>query len=152
MADHVRVELVDQQVQAAFSELVRRATNLSPVMADIDELLLESTKARFGTGTGPDGVRWKPLADRSGRAPLVKTGTMRDQIFPSSGPDFAEISATAKQAAWHQFGVRPYQVETRDHGFIEHPGIPARPFFGLSPDDVNSIVKLAGEYLIDPLV
>lgn len=135
--------------QKALSTLSQRLSNLSPLMADIGELLLESTKQRFATSTSPDGVLWLPLKDGSGRKPLVLTGTMRDQIFPSSGPDYVEISASAKQAAWHQFGVAPFQRETRNFGFVEHPGITARPFLGLSAQDDLDIVSLVGAYIDD---
>lgn len=149
MADQISIEFDDAELQRVFGRLTKRVADLSPLMADVGELLLESTKQRFVDGKAPDGTPWLPLKDGSGRAPLVLTGTMRDQIFAASGADFAEISATAKQARWHQFGVDPFQVEALNFGFVDHPGIPARPFMGVSADDERAIIDLALAYL-DP--
>lgn len=145
--DKITIEIESEKLQRALSEVQQRIGDMSPLMADIGELLTQSTKHRFATSTGPDGTPWAPLKDGSGRKPLVLTGTMRDQIFPTSGPDFVEIGASVKQAPWHQFGVDPFQIETKNFGFVDHPGIPARPFLGVSADDDAEIIKLAGAYL-----
>lgn len=68
----------------------------SPMMAEISEHLLESTQRRFDSGTDPDGSPWVPLKDGSGRTPLRVTGTLRDQIFPGHGSNFAQITAATK--------------------------------------------------------
>lgn len=149
----------------AFATLGQRMSNLSPLMADIGELLVESTKRRFAAGVAPDGAQWAPLKDGSGRTPLNLTGTMRDQIFPRNGADFVEITATAKQAAWHQFGTGPYVIQARKGAALQfsgsngpvfrrkvnHPGLPPRPFMGLSAQDDADIVALLGVYIDDAL-
>jgi len=150
----------------AFATLSQRMSDLSPLMADIGELLLESTRQRFRSGQAPDGTPWIPLRDGSGRTPLILTGTMRDQIFPASGSDFVEISASAKQAAWHQFGTDPYVIEAREgvalkfpgasgpvfRRKVHHPGLPPRPFLGVSEQDDTDIVTLVGAYIDDALI
>jgi len=101
----IHVELA--QARAWFERLHGRGAHLGGLMRDIGEILTKSTQRRFRDGVGPDGIPWQPLADGSGRAPLLDTGRMRDEIFPTSGEDWAQISATAKQARWHQFGTDP---------------------------------------------
>lgn len=133
MTDTLLIEVDRARADRWFAELIRRGTDLSGLMADIGEALLESTQKRFDSSIGPDGIPWLPLADGSGRKPLLLTGTMRDQIFPNHGRDFIELSATAKQARWHQDGT--------DHG------IPARPFMGLSIGDEQTIDGLAVAWL-----
>lgn len=141
------ITLDSSRLDAQLGALVARISNMTPLMSDIAELLLLSTKRRFASGEDPDGNAWLPLKDGSGRHPLVLTGTMRDQIFAGSSSDFAEVSASAKQAPWHQFGVDPYQIETKNFGFVTHPGIPARPFLGLSDADETGILLLAAAYV-----
>jgi len=143
----------------AMTELVGRAQDLRPLMADIAETLVESTQRRFKTGIAPDGVPWPALKDGSGRTPLNKGGDMQRQIFPSHGADFAEVSASAKQASWHQFGTDPYVIlPTRAPALfwngaghpvkkVNHPGLPARPFMGISASDAREILALAQAYL-----
>lgn len=160
----ISINVDDRAWAAAISSLAARIGDLSPLNADIGELLLESTRNtrnRFATGVGPDGVPWVPLKDGSGCTPLTLTGTMSDQIFPSNGADFVEISATAKQARWHQFGTDPYVILPRDGGTlrfggpngvvfakrVSHPGLPARPFIGLSTEDDAAILNLVNVYL-----
>lgn len=146
----IEMSLIDAEFRRGIDTLIQRFGDLSPLMADIGELLTESTKRRFATSTAPDGSQWAPLKDGSGRNPLVLTGTMMDQIFPLSGSDFVEIGASAKQAPWHQFGVDPFQIETRNFGFVDHPGITARPFLGVSDQDQQDILALVNSYIQEP--
>ena len=158
MSDRSVIEFDDGVFRAAAAELIKRAQDLRPLTADIAESLVESTQKRFITGTAPDGVPWPALKDGSGRTPLLDTGTMRDQIFPGHGPDYAEVVASAKQARWHQFGTDPYVIlPTNGKALafggavsiiagprkgqagkgtvvskVNHPGLPARPFMGIS--------------------
>jgi len=157
----IKIDVDSRALQRALGALTLRMADLSPLTADIGELLLESTKRRFASGEAPDGTPWVPLADGSGRTPLTLTGTMRDQIFPSSGSDFVEISASAKQARWHQFGTDPYTIKPRSGSVlrfggpdgvvfaraVNHPGLPARPFLGLSAQDESDIDALVLAYI-----
>ncbi|HWO99899.1 MAG TPA: phage virion morphogenesis protein [Methylococcus sp.] len=47
-------------MQAALNDLAERVKNIHPVLADIGEYLVESTKRRFASGTAPDGTPWAP--------------------------------------------------------------------------------------------
>jgi len=164
------IEVDDALAKAWFGQLLERGARLGGLMRDIGEILTQSTQRRFRDGVGPDGIAWVPLANGSGRRPLLDTGRMRDEIFPSSGEDWVEINATAKQASWHQEGTDPYVIlakpgkalawpgmKTRETkkgetvpGYVNkvnHPGLPARPFIGLSDDDREQIGKTAGEWV-----
>lgn len=157
MSELLSIRLDAGQAERVLSQLQARARLLAPLMADIGEALTESTQDRFRTGTAPDGTAWLPLKDGSGRTPLLDTGAMRDSISPASGPDWVEIQAGAKQAAWHQLGTEPYlilPVNGRALKFgdtfaskVNHPGLPARPFLGLSLADEQLIQALAADYL-----
>lgn len=173
MTDTLIIEVDDAQVQRWFGKLIERGLSQAPLMADVGELLLESTQARFDTGTGPDGIAWVPLADGSGRTPLSDTRRMRDDISPSSGANWVELSAHAKQARWHQEGTDPYvivpkngkalafgppasRISGKNRGKVgpahvvkkvNHPGLPARPFMGLSQADGEGIDRLAIAWL-----
>lgn len=160
MADEPLILIADTaQAERWFGRLLERSSNLSGLMADIGETLTESTQGRFDTGIGPDGVAWQALADGSGRTPLNDTRRTRDGIHPVSGPDWVEIRADSKQARWHQEGTAPYEILPKDkqalawpggpgpRGKVHHPGLPARPFMGISVEDDASITALAVAWL-----
>jgi len=108
MADALLISVDAAKAHAWFGRLLERSRDLSGLMADIGETLTESTQRRFALGIAPDGTPWVPLADGSGRTLLVDTGRMRNDIAPSHGADWVEISAGARQARWHQEGTAPY--------------------------------------------
>lgn len=181
MTDTILIQVEAERAERWFGELLRRSADLTGLMADIGQTLLESTQARFTTGIAPDGTVWAPLRDGSGRTPLLDTGTMRDQIYPSHGSTWVELSATAKQARWHQEGTDgPYVIEPKNGKAlafgarathlsgpgrgkegpvnaregaahvvkkVTHPGLPARPFMGLSAADEEAIDTLAQSWL-----
>ena len=157
MTDTFTIKAEDEQLQRWFGELIKRGSNLSGLMADIGEALLESTQNRFVASTGPDGIAWAPV--KRGGKPLLLTGRMRDDISPTSGPDWVELRAHAKQAPWHQFGTKPYTIKPKHKKAlawpggpgprkqVNHPGLVPRPFMGISREDDQSIERLAIAWL-----
>lgn len=95
MTKNLTIQVDDAAVQAAFQRLIAFGRDASPMFAEISEHLLESTQRRFASSTAPDGTPWAAPRDGSGRRPLLDTGTLRDQIYPSHGRVHAQISATA---------------------------------------------------------
>ena len=169
MTDSVRITWDDAAFQAATRRLLDLGANLSPLMADIAEGLLHSTQDRFSTKVGPDGTPWAPLKPSTlmQRGPaggiLVHTGNLsRDGISHSWGSDYAEVAATPPYARWQQEGTDPYVILPKDKkalGFVtaggvkiarkkvNHPGLPARPFIGVSTDDAQMIQDKAAKAL-----
>lgn len=62
MSDNITATLLNQPVLARLAEISRRIDDMSPAMLAIGEKLVESTKQRFTTSTGPDGEKWKQLS------------------------------------------------------------------------------------------
>ncbi len=160
MTEPVVIHVDDDQARRWFGALIERGEDLSGLMTQIGNVLVPSTQERFQTSMGPDGIAWRPLKDGSGRKPLLKSGSMRDNIFPTSGSDWAEISAGARQARWQQEGTHPYEIRPKNKfalawpgggpfKSVHHPGIPARPFIGLSTEDGEGLEKLVFAWM-DP--
>lgn len=159
MTDRFEIKVDAELAVRWFGELQARGSDLSGLMADMGEFLLRSTQHRFRTGIGPDGVKWAALKRRAGK-PLLDTGRMRDEIHPRSGADFVEIRATAKQAGWHQEGTKPYTILPKQKQAlfwpgapgprkkVNHPGLPARPFIGLSDRDAKALDGLSKRWLL----
>ena len=51
----IQIHIDDRQLQDALARLRQRLADLTPVMQDIGEELLDRAKQRFATSTGPDG-------------------------------------------------------------------------------------------------
>jgi len=168
----------DEQVRAALKALASRVQNMQPVLQAIGEDIVERTKHRFDTSTGPDGVAWKPnsaatldmLAARlgksyrkkggdlnskgaarvAGKKPLIgESGDLRRQIVSRAAAHSVTVSATPVYAAIQQFGGKA----GRGHKVT----IPARPFLPvhqdgtLYPQEQALILLEINEYLMDRL-
>ena len=55
----ITTQVQDNGVQAALQALSQRMDNMQPALQAIGEDIMERTKPRFGTSTGPDGRRWQ---------------------------------------------------------------------------------------------
>lgn len=136
----IKVEVDDARVQQALSRVAAIGSNARPLFTEIGSALEASTRQRFEQGQGPDGIAWadvKPATRRRKRNPkiLVERGDLLNSIAFEAGSDFVQIIAGPTQyAATHQFG-RP------------EANIPARPFLGLSDDDLQEIDEATGDYV-----
>ncbi len=106
--------------------------------------------------------------------PLIERGDLLNSIRYEAGSDYVQIIAgPSEYAAVHQFGSDPYvilpkkgkalsfgprmslaggknkgkEVGSITRRKINHPGVPARPFLGLSTDDQATIIAAAQGYL-----
>ena len=138
------LELTISQLQA----LDRRIENLSPLLKEIGEDMVESTKQRFVSTTDPDGNQWKKnsqvtLDRKSGSRPLTNEGHLAASIdYQLLGGKSVEIGSPLDQAAMMQFGGKKAE-------FGQLWGdIPARPYLGLSAADERLVLDLVKDYLL----
>lgn len=137
----------DREIVKALQKLQAASGNLLPALREIGEVLIESTKERFVSGTGPDGQKWdensRVTVDRKGRnLPLVDEGTLMESISPEViGNDVLEISTSLEYASMQQFGGTKSKFP---HLWGD---IPARPFLGISSDDESKILDILRDHL-----
>lgn len=151
----IQIEVDNKTVLDALNRLRQSAARPAPVLLEIGEKLLESTKARFEAQTAPDGSRWAPnapvtLARKKGNRPLIgETGTLMDQInYQLINESTLELGSPTIYAATQQFGARQGQFgRTRRNAPIPWGDIPARPFIGISESDGETILNLVTKYL-----
>ncbi|HEY8037133.1 MAG TPA: phage virion morphogenesis protein [Methylobacter sp.] len=151
------IEFNDDEIQRALQALQQATGNLRPALDDIGDVLIESTKQRFLTKTGPDGQQWKENSDvtinfvhkfdgfewMKGRDdPLIgRSGKLQDQInYNLIGTDALEVGSPMEYAAMQQFGGAKSEFH---HLFGD---IPARPFLGVSNDDKNKIMAILNRH------
>lgn len=152
----IKIVIDDAQVLSALDRIVHTASDLTPVMQEIGEVLVESTKRRFAQGRAPDGAPWAPnrpstLARKRDPRPLIgESRRLSNEIFPRAGRDFVEVGSALEYSAVQQFGARKGQFgRTRRGAPIPWGTITARPFVGLSDEDRRNIIDIVLEAL-DP--
>ncbi len=142
------IEVADQAVQDALQQLAQRVQNPQPVLQLIGEGIMERTKERFATSSGPDGQRWQAnaqstitayLARKGGfgkkgitqkgqalamsKKPLIGlSGDLRREFHVNAVVNAVTIGNTMKYAAMQQFGG------TKAAFHQLWGDIPARPF------------------------
>ena len=135
------------KVQQKLEQLSKKGQNLKPLMAEVANLLQQTTEESFENQTSPDGTPWADLDPKTKKSkkgkPLYESGRMQESlsVFSTASSAGAGFNAKAKNGfpypAVHQFGS-------------EH--VPARPFLPIDQDgDISGdlregILDLAVEF------
>ncbi len=151
----ITVEFDDAEVRAALDRLLRAGADFTPVMQDVGEHLVNTTKQRFFDEQAPDGTPWAPLSattrgkkrKNAGKI-LTEEGTLRGGITYQAGPDHVLVGSPLVYAGVHQFGAGKGAFGATSKGApIPWGDIPARPFLGLSDEDEDEVAALIADYL-----
>ncbi len=144
----IEIQYDDHAIQEALQRLLNRTGNLRPALAEIGDVLTESSKQRFETLTAPDGGHWAPnspvTVDRKGHSrPLSgETGALMQTIHSDVVDNFTvEIGSPMQYAAMMQFGG------TTDEFPHLWGDIPGRPFLGISDQDKADILDIIQRHL-----
>lgn len=173
----IHITLEAEAVQAALRRLLQAGAELTPLMRELGEALVETTRRRFQEGRAPDGTAWAPnspvtlvrFLDRyagtrrkdgrgrtrkgerlaAGKRPLIgESRSLSTQIAYRADATSVEVGSPVIYAAVHQFGAaRGAFGATRRAVPIPWGDIPARPFLGLSRDDEALILDLIEDHL-----
>ena len=155
----IRVELDDTEVRQALNRLIAAASDMSPLMRDIGEHLLNTTRDRFVDQAAPDGTPWAPLSEATKRRKrrnrdkiLTERGFLRGNLTYQAGSDEVVVGSPTIYAGTHQFGAERGAFGSTPGGApIPWGTIPARPFLGVSDDDASEIRVLVNDYLAEQL-
>ena len=155
----IEVTFDDAKVRAALNRLVAAGRDLTPLMREIGEHLLTTTRERFVTQTAPDGTPWTPLSETTKRRKrrnkdkvLTERGFLRGNLTFQAGSDEVLVGSPSIYAGTQQFGAKKGAFGSTSKGApIPWGDIPARPFLGLSHDDETEIGHLVIDYLNEQL-
>jgi len=151
----ITITLDDAELRRRLGALLDRLDDPSDALAEIGEVLVESTKQRFGTQRGPDGRAWAPntettLARKRNPNILTESGLLGDTIrwqFADGGRAVL-IGSDRKYAAVQQLGQKKGASGTTRRGSpIPWGDIPPRPFLGVSDDDEARILDILRDYV-----
>ena len=149
----------DKEVLAALNDAVKRCANLTPLLEEIGETVLLSVKRNFEEGGRP---KWKPSKRATGQGgqALSDTGRLRNSITSLVSGKVVEIGTNVMYAPFHQFGTHGYIIRPRTkkalnipgiglRKFVNHPGLPARPFLMIQEADKVVILRKVERYILD---
>lgn len=158
----ITVDVTTDTLRPALAEAEQALSDLTPLLQDIGELMVERTKGNFKTGTAPDGTAWAPRSqatldayaargDTPKGGPLVGvTRALSTTIAYEVAPGHVDWGSNMIYAAVMQFGAAQGQFGTTSRGAsIPWGDIPARPFVGIGPEDENAILDTIEDYLQD---
>ena len=141
----------------SYAEIDKRRIN-----AALAEGVRESTLERFKESRSPEGKRWKTSirAASEGGKTLIDTSQLRNSIRSSSDDSGFAVGTNVKHAATHQFGAQGRTIWARRAKTLRFQiggawvskkkvriNIPARPFLGLSDEDMQEIKSTVEEYI-----
>jgi len=169
----ISIEVNDGEVGTALQSLYDALGNIDPVLKEIGEVLVDSTKQRFKTATAPDGTEWEDNAEvtilrylrfKSGKTSfkkkggLTKKGRQRfaskrpgtgeskklgEQIFYNVKNGVLEVGSPLIYSATFHFGAKKGQYGKG----VPWGKIPGRKVVGLSKEDQTSINDIIPRYL-----
>ena len=151
----IKIEVQDAELQQGLQALIETGLDLTPVMADIGEALLNSTRQRFSDQVSPEGEAWSPLSNvtkaqkkKNKDKILTEEGRLRRLLSVRAGKDHVEVGSTRIYAGTHQFGAERRAYGTNKRGApIPWGNIPARPFLGVSHNDKKTILEIIQKHL-----
>ena len=151
----IEVTFEDSEIRHALNRMASRARDMTPLMRDIGEHLLTTTRERFVDQESPDGTPWAPLAEgtrarkrHNADKILTESGILRGQLVYQAGRDRVEVGSPTIYAGTHQFGAAEGAFGATSKGApIPFGDIPARPFLGVSAEDGREIVALVNDHL-----
>jgi phage gpG-like protein len=171
------IEVRSEAVTAAFNALGARVGDMSPVLIALGDDIIERTKQRFASATGPDGTPWLPNTQATLIAYLRKKGgfsgktgkiTAKGQTLaagkrPLQGESgdlerqFSSlvvsgntllVGSTMIYAAMQQFGGTKGQFPNLWGDIPARPFLPITPDGGLYAEEENLIVESVRQYLV----
>lgn len=128
----------------ALGKAAQKMKNRQKMMDSIGEALVSGTVKRFSDGKGPDGKAWQP-SERGGQT-LVDTGRLRNSVDYAATLDKVMVGTNLPYALIHQMGgtITPKNAKRLvfdkpggGKAFAKKVTIPARPFIGISNEDLE---------------
>jgi len=165
MGAGITVDVNTRALQEGFNSLLKRGQNLQPLMFDIGEYLVAETDDRFDEERAPDGTAWEQSrrAKEEGGKTLTKSTKLRKSITHIDSKNSVLYGAKGDYVAIHQFGgtIKAKGGGHLKFGFgsgdskgfasVKQVTIPARPFLGVTPDDMDEIKQMTADYLTESL-
>lgn len=141
----------------AMLKKIRRFADIDKkkINSALRQVVRSSTLKRFKESRAPDGEKWevskRAAAETKGKT-LIRTADLRNSIRSKSDVSGFAVGTDLKYAATHQFGEKGRTIRAKNKKALRFQvggkwlmrksvtiSIPARPYLGLSDDDMQEI-------------
>jgi phage virion morphogenesis protein len=144
------VQIVDS-LTPALGRISGGLSDMTPVMRDLGEYFVRSTKERFAEGKSPEGIAWAAKSPVT-LARYKKTGGGTRPLFGPSGMLSRTIAfeASATEVAWGSNMIYAAMMQkggTKAQWPHLWGNIPARPFLGVSAEDEPKALGILEAYI-----
>ncbi|MGD9610779.1 MAG: phage virion morphogenesis protein [Desulfovibrionaceae bacterium] len=151
----IEIKVNTDAVQGILANLIALGANMTPITRALAGVLADIPERAFANQADPvTGQAWAPLKPstvkrRGSKEPILQAnGILAASILPEHGPDFAMVGTATVYAPTHQFGAKKGAFGSTSKGrAIPWGDIPARPFFGVGPEDEAEFAQVALEGL-----
>jgi len=156
MPDQFRIEVDDEQVLAKLARAVADADDLTPLMGEIEGILVDATERAFEEQKDPsNGAPWAALSPvtkarrRDPNGPILKdAGNLVGSVGGNHDATSATVGVAEKYGITHQLGAAKGEYGKTSRGApIPWGDIPARPFLGFNEDDRREILDVVSQYI-----
>lgn len=154
----IRFTITKDELGPAIERALRASRDFTPAMKEVSGVLETGTRVRFETGADPEGRPWVPSqrAIEEGGRTLTDTGALLGSIAAAFDATGAIVGTNLVYAAIHQFGgtIRPRpgsgkKALNTPFGPRGAINMPARPFLGFGPYEVEEIEDILTRFLTD---
>lgn len=168
-----QIQIDDAAIAATLNRLQAAGQNLTPILKAIGEGVMERTKRRFGSTTGPDGVPWRANARSTieafirekggmgkrginkkgqGRAMSKKplaghSGDLARQFHVAVSGNTLTVGSSMEYAAMQQFGGKKSQFPNLWGDIPARPFLPVTASGDLYPQERGLILDELNTYL-----
>ena len=147
----IEIEVKIAALEALLGRAIALGANMTPITRALAGVLADIPERAFANQADPaTGQAWAPLAPatvakRGSATPILQvSGALAGSIQSESGPDFARVTTADVKAPTHQFGAKKGQYGSTKRGRpIPFGDIPARPIFGIGPEDEEELLQTA---------
>lgn len=151
------VRINDLDLQRGLRARFRAASDLSPAMDEIGEMLVSSVIERFEREEDPDGKPWEKSARASaeGGQTLTDTAILKGSITHDTHSFHVDVGSVEKYSAIHQFGgtIRPtngewllFQVQGK-WCMVREVEMPQRAYLGINAQDNARAIAILARHL-----
>ncbi|HEX2881181.1 MAG TPA: phage virion morphogenesis protein [Polyangiaceae bacterium] len=134
----------DDKVSRGLRTLANNVRTLGPALDEIGAMLVTSTQIRLDQQKSPDGTPFAPLAART----LARKQRLRKPLIILQENRYLYESVAHQVIANHTTKVGVSRIQGRRLHLGDEGGkpMPARPYLGLSDDDVKEIENILTEH------
>lgn len=142
----------------ALGKAAHKLGDTQALMESVGEALVSGTLKRFSDQEDPQGKQWEPSARAAeeGGETLTKTAALRNSIDYAATSDKVMVGSNLPYARIHQKGgtIKPKKAKKlvfKGRGgkkvAVDEVTIPARPYLGVSPDDMKEVRETISDFL-----